>query len=136
MFLSTGAPVRLQGPLSENGTGRVEIFYKGQWGTICDDGWGINDAKVACRELGYKYVVRALDGREVPDGTGQIWLDDVACSGSEKNLSGCPHDGWGNHRCDHNEDAGVECSSSGNDYPNLQMDIIKCALKRIFEHET
>ena len=100
----------MEGPSSHNGTGRVEVFYKGQWGTICDDSWDMNDAIVVCRQLGYLYAVRALQGYHgVPDGSGQIWLDDVSCSGKEKTLASCPHSGWGNHDCRHSEDAGVEC---------------------------
>ena len=105
---------RLQGPLSENGTGRVEIFYDGEWGTICDNYWDEDDASVVCHQLGYAYVVRALKGDDVPDGTGQIWLDNVGCTGSERNLLSCSHRGWGKHYyCSHSKDAGVECSSTG-----------------------
>ena len=91
----------------------MEIFYNGQWGTICDDHWDINEANVICRELGYKYGVQALQGGNVPDGSGKIWLDDVKCNGNEQDLTSCSHGGWGIHNCGHYEDAGVECSSTG-----------------------
>ena len=94
--------------------GRVEVYYNGSWGTICDDDWDINDAQVVCRELGYDGGVRAISGKYIPDGTGQIWLDNVACSGSEPSLSSCPHSEWGRHNCLHSFDAGVECFSQGN----------------------
>ena len=113
VFNLAALSVRLQGPSSSSGSGRVEVYHKGQWGTVCDDSWSMNDAKVVCRELGYLYAVRTLSGYQVPDGTGQIWLDDVGCTGTERSLSHCYHRGWGVHNCRHSDDAGVECSSIG-----------------------
>ena len=109
----TAIPLRLQGPRSSSGTGRVEIFYQGEWGTICDNYWNFADAMVACRQLGYQYAVRVLNRFEHSEGSGKIWLADVLCTGGEKNLSSCRHREWGIHHCSHRDDAGVECSSTG-----------------------
>ena len=104
--------VRLQGPLSASGTGRVEIFYQGQWGTVCDYNWDLSDARVVCRELGYKYS-SVLPRSDVPEGSGKNWLFSVFCIGNERNLSSCSHNAWGNFHCGHHADAGVECSHTG-----------------------
>ena len=106
--------IRLRGPLSSIGSGRVEVLYNGTWGTVCDNRWGINDATVACRQLGYQNATRVLRRSEVEDGTGQILLDHVVCTGDEQDLTSCFHRGWGRQDCVHSNDAGVECSSPGN----------------------
>ena len=132
IYAEISIAIRLQGPFSANGTGRVEVFYREQWGTICDDYWDINDANVACRQLGYQYGVQALQEGDIRPGSGEIWLDDVDCTGSEKNLASCSHSGWGNHNCVHQEDAGVECLSTGkiNYYPiHFDAYIITCIVK-------
>jgi len=51
----------------------------------------------------------------VPDGTGQIWLDNVNCGGTESRLIDCPANALGAHNCGHAEDAGVSCQTTGTD---------------------
>ena len=55
--------------------------------------------------IGVTAVSRAGFGQ----GTGQIWLDDVACTGTESRLIDCPANSLGSHNCAHSEDAGVRC---------------------------
>ena len=93
------------------GEGRVEIFHNGNWGTVCDDKWDINDAQVVCREHRYGVALSAPPGAHFGSGHGQIWLDDVQCQGNEISIVDCQHAGWGIENCGHSEDASVICSS-------------------------
>lgn len=108
---SNGA-VRLVRPAGLSpGRGRVEVFAGGRWGTVCDDAWDTKAAAVVCRQLGFPYAARAAKRAEFGEGRGlPILLDDVRCTGSERNLLECAHAGLGSHNCGHQEDAGVVCS--------------------------
>lgn len=107
----------VQGSLRLNDTsnrtkGRVEVFYKDQWGTICDDGWDIKDANVVCKQLGFPGAKTAYLSATHGAGSGQIWVDDLACTGSESNIQECQSRPWGSHDCGHHEDASVECNET------------------------
>uniref|UniRef100_A0A8D0EVC8 Soluble scavenger receptor cysteine-rich domain-containing protein SSC5D n=1 Tax=Strix occidentalis caurina TaxID=311401 RepID=A0A8D0EVC8_STROC len=108
---SPGGFLRLVGGPSRC-AGRVEVLHNGTWGTVCDDGWGSPEGRVVCRQLGCGTVLSVAPGVRYGEGTGQIWLDEVNCTGEERNLSECRARPWGEHNCYHVEDASVECSDS------------------------
>ncbi|XP_069783116.1 scavenger receptor cysteine-rich type 1 protein M130-like isoform X2 [Narcine bancroftii] len=90
--------------------GRVEVLFGDEWGTVCDDHWGLPDAQVVCRSLGCGRAVKATTHASFGRGIGRIWLDDVACRADEPFLWNCASRFWGQHNCHHGEDAGVVCS--------------------------
>ncbi|XP_071503574.1 scavenger receptor cysteine-rich domain-containing protein DMBT1-like [Diadema antillarum] len=104
--------VRLVGG-EDDTQGRVEFYYNGEWGTVCDDWWDIEDANVVCRMLGFEGASNYSCCAEYGQGSGLILLDDVECNGTESNLADCPHNGYGMHNCGHYEDVGVKCIPTG-----------------------
>ncbi|XP_076858994.1 uncharacterized protein marco [Brachyhypopomus gauderio] len=96
--------VRLVGSSSR---GRVEVLHNGEWGTVCDDSFDTLDATVVCKMLSFQ---RAISVFTASGGTGRILLDDLRCTGTERNIFDCPHSGIGVNNCNHSEDVGVSCA--------------------------
>ena len=113
-ILIVGFQIRLAGSNARN-SGRVEIAFNGEWGTICDSYWSDSDARVVCRQLGYVDGVAQAKGKYGP-GTGRSWLYYVRCDGEEKNIWECTNSGWNvsHSSCrSHENDAVVYCTGEG-----------------------
>ncbi|XP_067881812.1 scavenger receptor cysteine-rich domain-containing group B protein-like [Heterodontus francisci] len=90
--------------------GRVEIHYRGQWGTVYGSYWDLQDAAVVCRELGCGTAVSAPRWAHFGEGSGPIVTLSVKCSGTEAALRDCESAQWDHYSYSHSYDAGAICS--------------------------
>ena len=108
--------------------GRLEIFHTpdggtGRWGPICDDRFQMDEAKVACKQMGYRgaedHIIRY--SKDYAHTEAAYWLDDIDCNGSESKFTDCRqgklgepgHEAelaWGRHDCNRLEQVGVQCT--------------------------
>ena len=114
--------------------GRVEVCNQNQWGTVCDMGWDINDANVACRQAGFgsgnqtaarmcrtylsKPVVLTasafLPNAAFGEGSGRIWMSGLTCGTTQVSLFTCSSTTTLgtveiSTSCRHADDASVRC---------------------------
>uniref|UniRef100_A0A3B4CA36 SRCR domain-containing protein n=1 Tax=Pygocentrus nattereri TaxID=42514 RepID=A0A3B4CA36_PYGNA len=95
---------------SDSCSGRVELQYLSERGTVCDVSWNMRAASVLCGQLNCGSAVAVLGSDWFGEGSGQIWADVFDCQGNETHLSKCPISSWSRTACSHKQDAGVICS--------------------------
>lgn len=88
-------------------SGRLEILMDDQWGTVCDDYWGINEAEVVCRQLGCGKALSAEGYALFLQGSGPILVNYMNCTGNEDHFGDCNLEFY--NYCSHSEDASVIC---------------------------
>ena len=50
--------------------GRVEVYYSGRWGTICNDLFGSTEANVVCQMLNFTRGAQCYNSYSFGQGTG------------------------------------------------------------------
>ena len=112
-YENTPCSTQLEGEIRLIDT-RLEICHANVWGTVCDDSPTNNfifdpqAIDVICQSFGFdqgEQIHRNL----VPNGTGQIWLDNLNCNGNESSITECSSLGYGVNNCSHSEDVGIRC---------------------------
>jgi len=109
-------------------SGRLEVWFKGEWGTVCSDGFDDNDAWVVCKTLGFTGGAKLFSqgygmhhGSDASDvlgvaeigriSNGPIWFDEIACTGFEQDFLDCPRPlGLNVHDCSHHQDVFMKCT--------------------------
>ncbi|XP_059364650.1 antigen WC1.1-like [Carassius carassius] len=89
-------------------SGRLEVYHNSVWGSVCNDKWDINDARVVCRQLGCGAPLNA--DLVFGAGEGVVWLNRVECRGTEIHLWDCLFSLNNHSNCYQKAHAGLTCA--------------------------
>ena len=95
------------------------LLFRGN--PICDDGWNIEAAHVACRELRFSRAKAATVAKQA--NTDLFSMDQVQCIGNESTIADCPH--RRDENCNSGEAAGVVCDTRTRQDINVEEELLK-----------
>ncbi|XP_038050049.1 deleted in malignant brain tumors 1 protein-like [Patiria miniata] len=102
--------------------GRLEVYVNGSWAAVTSTGWGLNEANVVCRQLGFHASFPAAVGHRFGTGIETPVLDKVKCNGGESQLDECSNRGWlCRGTCSGDNYAGVRCINKAMPEPLYQL---------------
>ncbi|XP_076114231.1 scavenger receptor cysteine-rich domain superfamily protein-like [Mytilus galloprovincialis] len=122
--------VRLIGPLSTEGEGRLEYFKHGHWGTVCKAYMGTSEASAFCFLLGYRnggYILQNRDNSDAYRFYGPPWIEYLDCPWNTTDIETCLTRNWAykdfRKTCDaHTHDAALKCRTD--EYPEYEVKLI------------
>ena len=89
----------------EEGAGLLSLHHRGRWLPVCSHGWTGYEARVACKQMGFRDG-RPMDGLQEDDDvielvTGNVttWVSGVSCTGDEVSLTSCKVDSYRASQC-------------------------------------
>ena len=75
--------------LTDDISGLLEVYFDGEWGYVCDDGWNEVNGDVVCRILGYEGAISSSGAHISTDVNYK--LNYIDCTGGEESLLDCTH---------------------------------------------
>lgn len=70
--------------------GRLEVYRKGEWGSVCSNNFQYKEAKVACGMIGFSRPVRAFTVQSM--SLHKIVLSGLKCDGTEDHVASCTYE--------------------------------------------
>lgn len=117
-FTLSGIYYRISGGDPSGRSGRAEIYFNDNWGTLCNTDWGEDEAAALCRQMGF-HGGDPIEGPYKVPAKGLVYKASYQCSEDSGALDDCPHSGWQevvDGECtEHKNDAGVFCYQNGKD---------------------
>ena len=94
-------------------TGRVELYQNGQWGSVCDETWDMNDAAVVCTYLQCGRAQKIPNSGFFGRGSTNMLIGEISCTGREHSPDECRQQNIGSSTCNSTSVAGLLCSGKG-----------------------
>ncbi|XP_058498234.1 scavenger receptor cysteine-rich type 1 protein M160 [Solea solea] len=104
--------------------GHVEILYKNKWGIVGDQDWNRATEEVVCRSTQCGTPVEGAT-EDVPKPSGDVWLNEVKCNGTENHLFDCDYPGLGVSQYFKDTVKKIKCSLV--DKIEISLDGFECA---------
>ncbi|XP_075035216.1 scavenger receptor cysteine-rich type 1 protein M130-like [Mixophyes fleayi] len=92
--------------------GRLEIYYNGSWGSVCNNSMTSRSLSVTCKQLGCGLHGHHKIANKYGIEAANSWLDFIDCRSTDRSLSECPSAPWGSIICDRTEVAIIQCERS------------------------